>query len=282
MISVWTRELKHEAKIGGNAVLPEVCVHGMRLAAVGESELLQHVESSLNAGSGGWLVTANLDVLWHFVNEPAARDVYSAADLRVADGMPLVWAARLQGDELPGRVAGSSLCDPLLVMCERNGWPIALLGGQVGAAERVAELYRGRFTRSDVVANSALHFSVPPTPSEISAALAIIERSGARVVLVGLGSPKQEYVIQRLRAAAPTCWFIGVGGSFNFLAGETPRAPELLQRAGLEWLHRLANDPRRLARRYLKDDLPLALRLLSRSAWLRLTRRDQRSEAKAR
>jgi N-acetylglucosaminyldiphosphoundecaprenol N-acetyl-beta-D-mannosaminyltransferase len=268
--------LNHEAKKGAQASLPEVCVHGMRLAAVGETELLQHVESSLTAGNGGWLVTANLDVLWHFVNEPAARDAYREADLRVADGMPLVWAARLQGDELPGRIAGSSLCEPLLRICERNGWPIALLGGQAGAAERVAELYRGRFARLNVAADSALRFSVPPAPSEITSALAVIEQSGAKIVLVGLGSPKQEYVIQRLRAAAPLCWFIGVGGSFNFLAGETPRAPELLQRAGLEWIHRLANDPRRLASRYLKDDLPLALRLFTRSAWLRLTRRASR------
>jgi len=85
------------------------------------------------------------------------------------------------------------------------------------------------------------------------------------IVLVALGSPKQEWLISKLRRSLPACWFIGVGMSFSFTTGHRPRAPLWMQRTGLEWVHRLASEPRRLGKRYLWHDAPFGLELLGRS-----------------
>jgi N-acetylglucosaminyldiphosphoundecaprenol N-acetyl-beta-D-mannosaminyltransferase len=244
----------------------------MPIAPISAAELLERVESSLAAGRGGWIVTANLDILGHFLSNTAARQAYLEADLRIADGMPLVWAALLQGEALPGRIAGSSLCEPLLALCSQNGWPVALIGGKAGTAERAAERLLQHFPSLDVHADSTLRFNIPPAPDQIAQAEQAIGAGRAKLVLVGLGSPKQEYVIQQLRKSAPASWFIGVGGSFSFMAGDVKRAPGLLQQSGFEWAHRLASEPRRLAKRYLLHNLPLAIRVLARAAAVRATR----------
>lgn len=257
--------------------VPELTLQGMPIAAITAEQLLSEMLAALSSGSGGWIVTVNLDILLRFQRDPVARRAYLAADVRVADGMPLVWAAKIQGDALPERVAGSTLCEQLLQPCGTQGYPLLLVGGAPGSAERAVERCTERVPVLHAVGNSGLRFSQPPSPKELETAVAWIEAQiGSRdrrcVVLVGLGSPKQELVIQELRRYLPRAWFMGVGGSFSFLAGDVSRAPLLLQRLGFEWLHRLAQEPGRLARRYLIDDAPFALALLLRAAVQRVAR----------
>jgi len=102
---------------------------GMPLEPITVIELLEHIETCLSHGQGGWVVTANLDILRHFLSDDRARIAYLAADLRVADGMPLVWASRLRGQALPERVAGSSLCEPRRELFARRRCRTVLLGG---------------------------------------------------------------------------------------------------------------------------------------------------------
>ena len=104
-----------------------------------------------------------------------------------------------------------------------------------------------------------------------------IERARPDVVFVALGSPKQERVIDALRTSAPAAWWLGIGISFSFVCGRVKRAPAWMQRAGLEWVHRLAQEPRRLARRYLIDGLPFATSLFARAAWRGAFGRDDRA-----
>ncbi len=243
---------------------------GMPLASMTVIELLQHIETQLSQKRGGWVVTANLDILRHFLSNEKAREAYLAADLRVADGMPLVWASHLKGCPLPERVAGSSVCEPLLEMCARRGFRAVLLGGAEGTAERVAESFSSRSPGFEVRGNSRLRFSSNPSDDELEAAQRVLADGGCDLVLVGLGSPKQELVIERLRERWPAAWFMGVGGSFNFLTGDVRRAPYVVQELGLEWVHRLLKDPRRLGPRYLRDDLPVGARLLADSMRARL------------
>lgn len=235
---------------------------------------MSRIEAAWDASRGGWVVTANLDILRHFLLDPVAREAYLQADLRVADGMPLVWASRLQRCPVPERVAGSSLCRPLIELSARRGRPVMLLGGSAGTAERAAQMYREQLPALRVSANSALRFSAKPDPNELQAARQVLRECSAQLVLVGLGSPKQELVIGELRKDFPGAWFVGVGGSFSFITGEVKRAPLLMQRIGLEWVHRLAQDPSRLGPRYLKHDLPVAIRLLLEASKKRWMRRD--------
>lgn len=239
---------------------------GMELAHLDASALLAHMAAELEAGRGGWLVTANLDILRRYVLDPKARSVYGSADLRVADGMPLVWASRLKGRPLPERVAGSSLIHGIAEMAAARGRSIYLLGGAEGAAEGCRRSFATRWPNLRIVGFSSPTVSSPPTAQELSRLGAELAALRPDFVLVALGSPKQEYLCQALREVLPRAWLVGVGMSFGFASGQVRRAPKWMQDAGLEWIHRLAQEPRRLAKRYLVDDLPFAAWLFGKSA----------------
>jgi N-acetylglucosaminyldiphosphoundecaprenol N-acetyl-beta-D-mannosaminyltransferase len=238
-------------------------LYGMALAQLDSVGVLDEVFGALGRGQGGWLVTANLDFLRRYVHDAGSRTLYDAADIRVADGMPLVWAARLQGDHLPERVAGSSLVIALAERAAREGRSLYLLGGAPGASARAAEVLGERFPGLRIAGTSSPDVSNPPQETEVGPMRQELQRLAPDVVLVGLGSPKQENLIALLRSALPSAWFMGVGVSFSFLAGDVRRAPVWMQRTGLEWVHRLAQEPRRLARRYLIEDLPFSLSLFA-------------------
>jgi len=242
---------------------------GMRLARTDSQGLLDHMFSSLAAGRGGWVVTANLDFLRRYAHDRDARALYAGADLSVADGMPLVWAARLQGVRLPERVAGSSLVLPLAERAAREGRSIYLLGGEPTANAKTAEILRARWPNLSICGASSPMVGSPPSPAELAALNEEMRRTRPDIVLVGMGSPKQEQIIQALRATLPQAWMMGVGVTFSFIAGTVSRAPVWMQRTGLEWCWRLAQEPKRLARRYLLEDIPFSFELFAQIAWNR-------------
>ena len=245
---------------------------GFRLARIDRHALLDHLFASLRAGRGGWLVTANLDFLRRYVCDSVVRALYDEAEIRVADGMPLVWACRLQGESLPERVPGSSLVWLLAERAAREGRSLYLLGGAPGANEGARRILADRYPTLKLCGGSSPVVGSPPSPSEIANVLA--ELAGARpdILMVGLGSPKQEQLIRALRAHLPATWMIGVGISFSFMAGDLKRAPVWMRNAGAEWVHRMLQDPRRLTKRYLIEDLPFALRLFPHAIMARLRR----------
>ena len=246
----------------------ELC--GMALASVHSQQLIDHMFESLRQGRGGWLVTANLDFLRRFVHDASARDIYAGADLRVADGMPLVWASHLQGTPLPERVAGSSLLIPLCQHAAREARSVYLLGGDPGVAEIAAQRLGEAAPGLCVVGQMAPRLSAEVTEAELGPIRAELLSTRPDIVFVAFGSPKQERVIAGLRALLPQTWWMGVGISFSFIAGQVPRAPLLLQNLGLEWAHRLAQEPERLLRRYVLENIPFALELFGRAALVRL------------
>jgi N-acetylglucosaminyldiphosphoundecaprenol N-acetyl-beta-D-mannosaminyltransferase len=239
-----------------------VALCGMDLASIRSDELLDHIFEALRAGRGGWLITANLDFLRRHVKDPGARDIYAAADLRVADGMPLVWASRLRGTPLPERVAGSSLTPTLCERAAREGRRVYLLGGEPEANQVAAEKLLRDYPGLVLAGRSAPFVSAPPTPEQVAALERELTQAAPDLVLVAFGSPKQELVIAALKNALPRAWWIGVGISLSFIAGHVQRAPVVVQKLGLEWVHRLVQEPRRLFRRYLIEDLPFAFELL--------------------
>ena len=242
---------------------------GMRIAETDSSGLLDHVFTALGEGRGGWIVTANLDILRRSVLDSDCRALYGAADVRVADGMPLVWAARLAGSPLPERVAGSTLTSALAERAEREGRSIYLLGGDEGAAEGCRRVLEERHPELVITGTSSPRVSAPASWKEAEAIARVIP-ADTDLILVGLGSPKQEQLIQKLGQRFPRAWLMGVGITFSFIAGDVQRAPVWMQRAGIEWLHRMSQEPGRLARRYLIEDLPFAALLFGAAAKRRL------------
>jgi N-acetylglucosaminyldiphosphoundecaprenol N-acetyl-beta-D-mannosaminyltransferase len=256
----------------GPASLSTVSLLGFRLARVDRRQLLDHIFLALRNRQGGWLVTANLDFLRRYVKHPEARELYDKADIRVADGMPLVWACRVQRTRIPERVPGSSLVWLLVERAAAEGRSVYLLGGAPGAGERAADVLLRKNPNLKLCGRSSPQISSPPSPAEVKVVLAELARAQPDILLVALGSPKQEQLIHALREHLPSTWSVGIGISLSFVAGDVKRAPTWMRRMGLEWLHRMLQEPRRLMRRYLVDDLPFALRLFGQALLARWRR----------
>jgi len=256
---------------------PRVAVGGVGIDPLTEDEVVDRIEAELRADRGGHVVTPNVDICRAIAREPALGELVRRAELVVADGMPLVWASRLLGTPVPGRVTGADLIWSLSKRAALRGWPVYLLGAPPGVARRAAAELTGCHPRLHVCGVDAPPYGFDASARGRARVLRKVVAAGPRIVFVGLGFPRQDLLIAELRLALPRAWFVGCGAAIAFAAGTTSRAPGWMRAAGLEWLFRLGSEPGRLARRYLVDDAPFALRLLITSAAVRLRRRPPRS-----
>lgn len=247
-----------------------VDVAGMGLSQLTEDQVVAEVIDALRAGKGGWVATPNVDICRAARRDPALRALIGQASMAVPDGMPLLWAARLRGTPLPERVTGASLIFSISEAAARHGRSVYLLGGEPGVPERAAERLASRYPGLRVAGTDAPPIGFDATEQGVTRLRDRLTDASPDVVFVGLGCPKQERLITRLAPALPTAWFIACGAAIPFAAGAYQRAPNWMQRAGLEWAYRLVSEPRRLMRRYLIDDLPFAASLLASSAAYRL------------
>lgn len=224
-------------------------------------EAIDRIDASIGAGVGGWVLTPNLDILHKLSSDAGFAELVEPATLRLADGMPLVWASRIAGDPLPERVAGSDL---VWRLCERSalrGYGVYLLGGDEGVAERAGRVLMEKYPGLRVVGTHCPPFGFEKNAEEMARIERGLVEASPAVVLVALGCPKQERLIASLRGRFPGVWFLGIGISLSFVTGDVRRAPPWVRRLGLEWVHRLMQEPGRLARRYLVVGIPFAGRL---------------------
>lgn len=222
---------------------PTVSILNARVHCLTEAQAVEHVIGSCCAGDGGWVWTPNVDMLRVCHAEATVHALVSAATLVVADGIPLVWASHLQGTPLPGRVAGSDLIWSLSAAAHRHGLRIYLLGGASGVACRAAEVLSDLYPSRPYVG-----WHCPPVGFEhdraaVARIVADIQQAEPDIVFVGLTFPKGERLIAQLRSKFPHVWWIGVGIALSFVSGHIARAPPWMQRCGMEWLHRMVQEP---------------------------------------
>jgi N-acetylglucosaminyldiphosphoundecaprenol N-acetyl-beta-D-mannosaminyltransferase len=263
-----------------------VRIGGEWFDCVTEETVADRVISALAAGRGGRIITPNVDILrlasGHGRTAAEVRGFFADASLVVADGMPLIWASRLAGTPLPERVTGSGLIWTISAALGRAARRIYVLGGKpipvpradLAAAPDGSELAAATLAAScpglEIAGHQAPAFGFDRQPETYAAVLGKIMDAKPDFVFAGLGFLRQERVICDLRAELPETWFLGCGAAIGFVAGQTRRAPFWMQRSGLEWAHRLAQEPGRLASRYLAHDAPYAMKLLAVSAARRL------------
>ena len=221
-------------------------------AAIDSDGYLQHM--SINAAK---LVSMRKD--------EELRQSVEACDLVTADGQSVVWAAGLLGTRLPERVAGIDLMERMLAEADEHGYRVYFLGARPEVLATAIEKLRGRFPRL-VVAGSQHGYFKDEETDEVAEA---IRGAGADILFVAMSSPRKEHFLGRLGRDLGASFTMGVGGSVDVVAGITKRAPRLFQRAGLEWLYRMAQEPRRLGKRYLLTNAKFVAMVLR----ARLTRR---------
>lgn len=238
-----------------------VWVWGLPLAPLTSAELLDAIDRLVEAGEPSYIVTANLNYAMLSERHPDLAAVNRDAAFVVADGMPLVWAARKQGTSLPERIAGSDLIFRLSERAAARKYRVYFLGGNPGVAEIAAERLAGLYPGLQVVGTEAPMFS---QLSELETAQLMSRIHAARpdILVAAAGQPKGERWVHanHREAGVPVC--IQLGASIDFAAGRIRRAPRWMQRTGLEWLFRLALEPRRLGGRYFGNAVFLARHLL--------------------
>jgi N-acetylglucosaminyldiphosphoundecaprenol N-acetyl-beta-D-mannosaminyltransferase len=261
---------------GGTVYGRRVRIGGEWFDAITEESVADRVVAGLQAGRGGRIITPNVDILrlanGHGKRAAEIRGFLADASLIVADGMPLIWASRLAGTPLPERVTGSGLIWTLSAALGRAGRSVFVLGGRPANAPAADGAHRAAATLAascpglQIAGHHAPPFGFEHDPAAVARILAEVTGARPDFVFVGLGFPKQERVISDLRERLPYSWFLGCGAAIGFVAGDCKRAPFWMQRSGLEWAHRLAKEPGRLAGRYLAHDAPYAVRLLAQAA----------------
>lgn len=251
--------------------LPIVYLRGARVHAISEQRCVELILDSLDVRRGGMLSTMNLDHLRRFVRDESFAAHYDQATIVTADGMPLIWASSLRGTPLPERVTGSNLIWSLTAGAARRGRSIFLLGGAPGAAQKAAAVLARRYPDLRVAGVSSEPNEFSSGYREWSNIAETLSAANPDIVYVALSCPRQEEFIDALRHRLPTAWWLGVGVAFSFVAGTIPRAPLWMQRAGLEWFHRLLKEPRKLAGRYLIHGLPFAVSLFRGAAMERFS-----------
>ena len=252
------------------ADLPTISLASHRIARIDLEGVLHALFVAMSRKKGGWLMTLNIDLAYQGHANPEIASIQKEASLIVADGMPLIWASRLQGNPLPERIAGSDLVFHLAERCAAEGRCLYLLGGAPGAAEGAAFALEENWPELTIAGFDDPELDSKPSASQLASIGKSLRAASPDLVLVAFGSPKTEHLISQLRREFPEVWWVGVGIGLGFAAGQARRAPQWMQRIGAEWLHRLSQEPGRLARRYLLHDLPFALMLMVKALLKRI------------
>jgi N-acetylglucosaminyldiphosphoundecaprenol N-acetyl-beta-D-mannosaminyltransferase len=221
-----------------------VQILGCRLDPIDAQEAAVRILALAREGRGAQIVTLGTEMVVHAQRDDRFRSIVNESALSLCDTVGLLAVARRRGAPLRERVAGVELIERLCADAATTGLPVYFLGGAPGVAEAAAARLASRFPGLRVAGTRDGYFRDDQTQSVVET----IARSGARLLLAGLGSPRQEYwLAQHLRETGCGAG-IGVGGSFDVIAGRIERAPQLVRRFGLEWLYRLLREPRRWRR----------------------------------
>ncbi len=219
----------------------KINILGVAFDALTLDEAEERADALLRSGTGGYIVTANPEIVLRCREDAVYAAAVNGAALVLADGVGDLCAARILGTPLPGRVAGADLVPRLLArLAERDG-SVFLYGARPGVAERAGESLQSACPGLRIAGTENGYIS------DETALLEALEREKPDLLLLGLGAPRQELWMAENRQRTPAV-MIGVGGLLDVFAGDIPRAPESWQRLGLEWLYRLLREPRRFKR----------------------------------
>lgn len=233
---------------------------GVSISAVDRNSAVREIERWVDTAERAYVCITGVHGVMEAQRDPTLLRIHNASGLTVPDGMPMVWAGHRAGASWMRQVRGADLMMSVLERAQDRGWSSYLYGGAEGVPELLARNLTRRIPGLTIAGWWSPPFR-PLTPEEDERAVRRINDSGADLVWVGLSTPKQERWMAEHRARLTASALIGVGAAFDFHAGLKPQAPSWLQRHGLEWSYRLLREPRRLWRRYLRNNPAYLVRI---------------------
>lgn len=240
-----------------------VTIAGIPVANLSEDGAVAAIDRLISLGGAHYGAVVNAAKLVAADRDEQLKRVLLDADLVTADGMSVVWASRLLGQGLKERVTGIDLFQRLVEHAASANRSVYLLGAREESVRGTVDLFTNRYPALRVVGYRNGYFDASECPSVCEA----IRVSGADLLFVAMGSPRQEHWIASNIALTGVRFALGVGGSFDHLSGLARRAPRWMQRSGLEWFHRLAQEPRRLWRRYLIGNSAFTWLVIRQRLW---------------
>jgi len=256
------------AEVIKTARVARVNVLGVGLSALNLDLAETLVAEALETRSKGYICVTGVHGVSEAQWDPGLRQILNQSFLNTPDGMPMVWMGRLQGVREMGRVYGPDLMLRICALSCPRGYTHFLYGGAPGVAELLRDRLQQRFPGLKIVGTETPPFR-PLTDDESAALIRRVAQLKPDVIWVGLSTPKQEKFMAQYFQQLDATLFFGVGAAFDFHAGRVRQAPRWMQRSGLEWLFRLGCEPRRLWKRYLKNNPLFVLRAIGQLTGLR-------------
>ena len=235
--------------------MSKVNILGVSIDNVDWDEALFRISEFIKGPKFSFVVTPNIDHIVKIQHDPEFGMIYKNASLVLADGMPIIWASRFLGTPLKERISGADLFPKLCAAAAKKGHKLFFLGGREGAAAGAAQILKEKYPEIKITGYYCPPFGFENDHDENAKIIKTIKDAKPDILFVGLGAPKQETWIYKYKDECGVPVSIGVGVTFEFIAGMVKRAPLWMQKSGLEWLWRLMMEPRRLWRRYLVDDM---------------------------
>lgn len=245
------------------SAVPRVDVLGVGISAVDMDGAVSEISSWIERGESHYVCVTGVHGVMEAQSDPILLRIHNESGLTTPDGMPMVWCSHRAGASHVERVYGPDLMLEILAVAARRGWTNFLYGGKEGVPELLRDRLQERFPDLQIVGTYSPPFR-ELTDSETDDIVALINDAGPDLVWVGLSTPKQERWMAAMTDRLDANALLGVGAAFDIHAGLLPQAPPWMQRRGLEWFYRLMKEPRRLWRRYLKNNPRFVARILRR------------------
>lgn len=224
---------------------------------VSMSDALVRIDALIQSGTARYVVTPNVDHIVRCERDKEFASIYQRADLVLADGKPLLWISKMYGVPIEHKISGSDLFPKLCDMAGQKGYTMFLLGAGPGVADLAAKNLMATYPSLHIVGTYSPPFGFESDSAAIGEIIDVIKGCRPDILVVGLGSPKQEKFISKYLDTLGVPVSLGLGASIDFEAGTVVRAPRWISELGFEWLWRLCHEPKRLAKRYLVEDVKI-------------------------
>lgn len=221
------------------------------------SEAVQKIEQLILTKKPSYVVTPNVDHIVKLETDKEFKEVYKDADLILTDGMPLIWISKIKKTPIKEKVSGSDLFPEICKLAAEKGYKVFLLGAAEGVALKAAENLKNKYKGLNVVGTYSPSYGFEKKEDEIKQIIEMINEVKPDILAVGLGAPKQEKFLYNYSERLNVPVSLAIGASIDFEAGNVERAPEWMQKSGLEWSYRLFKEPKRMFKRYLVDDMKI-------------------------